>query len=241
MDEKKLWTDFWSTRGSDEKNRLALCYLPLVRKIAGKIQSRLPRDVEFHDLMQEGVLGLLSAIDNYNEGVGASFKSFSSYRISGAIRDYLRRIDPLRRDARASVNLMRDVSLELSRDDGIPPSLDDLSSACGISVREILRLEGLTQPAKSFRSHELPSKGPNPSEGVAKKDFIKFLSRGLNRQERLVIVLYYYEEMTLLEIAAVLDVTESGVSQIKKRALAHMRKYLREKGVSEEMLRCQSL
>ena len=223
-------------RDGNGYDELVTRYASLVKRIAYHIMSRLPPSVQVDDLIQSGMIGLLEAARNYDAGQGASFETYAGIRIRGAMLDEIRKGDwaprSVHRKARQIAQAVRDIENATGRD-----ARDfEVAEAMEISLQEyhktlqdangcrLLSFEdmGLGDDGISYRG---PKDSAGPFEGVQKADFKKNLSEavsGLPERERLVLTLYYDEDMNLREIGAVIGVSESRVSQIHSQALIRL-------------------
>ncbi|ADJ27874.1 RNA polymerase sigma factor FliA [Nitrosococcus watsonii] len=230
----------YATR-TQEKMRddeLVTQYAPLVKRIAYHLLTRLPPSVQLDDLIQAGMIGLLEAVRNYNASQGASFETYAGIRIRGAILDEIRRNDwaprSVHRKARQVAEVMREVENREGRDARDYEVVEEL----GLPLNEYHRL---LQDAGGYRVFSLdefnegeeaeplsaPLKGPY--EGLQDQNFRGALVEaieGLPERERLVMSLYYVEDLNLREIGEVLGVSESRVSQIHSQAVLRLRSRL---------------
>jgi RNA polymerase sigma factor for flagellar operon FliA len=223
-------------------------YAPLVKRIAHHIQARMPSSVLVEDLIQAGLLGLLEAARNYDVSKGASFETYAGIRIRGAMIDDVRRGDwaprSVHRNARRVSEAMRVVESRLGRDAsdqqiadelGVPiddyySMLQDASSSKLFSYEELI--SGEDRPEE-----QLPGDAVNPLDGIQHDALRAGLAEAiahLPERERLVLALYYDEELNLKEIGHVLGVSESRVSQIHSQAALRLRGRLSDWQVSSE-------
>lgn len=212
-------------------------HAPLVKRIAWHLQGKLPDSIQLDDLIQAGMLGLLEALKNYDASQGASFETYAGIRIRGAMLDEVRRSDwtprSVHRNARAITEAMRIVENktgEEARD-------TDVAKQLGVSVIEYQQMLQDSQSAKLFSMDEMSESGdhflddctdfaPEPSVDLSREGFQQALAEAilnLPERERLVISLYYDEELNLREIGEVLGITESRVSQISTQAVLRLR------------------
>lgn len=232
------------------QNRLVMEELPQVYYIARRIHERLPQHVLFDDLVHAGVLGLIEALRKYDARKNVQFKSFAQFRIRGAILDSLRELDwgsrRLRRKARNIDQAIEKLAAKLGRQ----PDEEEIAAEMGIELAALhqllghldgLELKGQQTVAGDDRSEtfDLIESAPAPAEdspfhqclrGEMKRSLADAISV-LSAKEQQVISLYYREELTMKEIAAVLDVVESRVSQLHTAALAKLRTALEKKAV----------
>jgi RNA polymerase sigma factor for flagellar operon FliA len=214
----------------------------LVKRIAYHLAGRLPPQVEIADLMQAGMMGLLEAAQNYASGRGASFETYAGIRIRGAMLDALRKLDwaprSVHRKARAAALALREVEARL----GAEATETDVAVQMGVSLDEYQQILRDALGCQLLRLHEgddgdgpaldrLPDGAPDP-EGVAleesRRKAIATAIRALPERERLVLSLYYEQELNLKEIGVVLKVTESRVCQLHGQALLRLRALLAE-------------
>lgn len=193
---ERVWQDFFATRSEDSRNALMNYYLSLAKHTASRIVAKLPGKVEFDDLMSAGIFGLKDAIEAFNPERGVKFETYCTQRIRESILDELRNMDWAPRLVRA-----RSARLE--------KTLQTLEAKLN---KKINIIEGQQSQSPDFEAKKL-----------ALKDV---LTRELNRTEKMIIILYYYEEMTIKEIAAMLDLSESRVSQMHASIIARLKIYL---------------
>ncbi len=220
-------------------------YIHLVKYVAGRISVNLPPNVELNDLINDGVVGLIDAIEKYDDDRGVKFETYAITRIHGAIIDALRALDWVPRAIRQKARELERTQHQLEAEMGHQPSDDEVASRMGISRRE---LEGLQQKVRGTsvlsleehlpneRGNDIPLldtlRGDDGDLGtdVEQREIREALIaavESLSKQERIVIKLYYFEGQTLKEIKAVLEVSESRVSQIHAQAVIHLRQKLR--------------
>jgi RNA polymerase sigma factor for flagellar operon FliA len=220
-------------------------YIHLVKYVAGRISVNLPPNVELNDLINDGVVGLIDAIEKYDDERGVKFETYAITRIHGAIIDALRALDWVPRAIRQKARELERTQHQLEAELGEQPSDDEVALRMGISKRE---LEGLQQKVRGTsvlsleehlpneRGNDIPLldtlKGDDGDLGsdVEQREIREALVaavESLSKQERIVIKLYYFEGQTLKEIKQVLEVSESRVSQIHAQAVIHLRQKLR--------------
>ena len=225
---------------ADLKRRedLILKYAPLVKKIAERMAMRLPPHISKDELIGPGILGLFDAIEKFDSTKGIQFKTYANLRIKGAILDELRKMDWISRSVRRNINRLEDsirgLELKLDRapkDDEIAEEMGldmdsyykMISRSCGVNLLSLdeLMLDGST-PKISKQVSDVPSPFDDLKIKEIKSVIAKSLS-ALSKKEQLVMSLYYYEELTLKEIAKVLNLTESRISQIHSKAILRLR------------------
>ena len=206
-------------------------YLPLVKYNGERIWARLPEGVELDDLISAGVFGLMDAIDAFDLSRGVKFETYCVPRIRGAMLDELRTMDWVPRLVRSKASKLNEALKTLEARLGRQPTEAELSEHMSISVAELekmmldanaVNLISLnkkwyeTDSYKDVREIDIleDKKGEDPTRRIQKNDLMRLVTKGLNRNERLIIILYYYEELTMKEIGATLDLSESRVSQM---------------------------
>ncbi len=228
------------------KEKLILEYAPLIKFIAQKIAVRLPSNIEFDDLVSSGVIGLMDAIDKYDPTRDNKFKTYAEFRIRGAILDELRAQDWVPRSIREKAKHLERTHVRLEQQLGRAPTEEEVISELKVSKDEYYDLLNQVKSvsilsldeAGSFNSSDRKSilsllescKIPSPMsqlnfKGV--KEVVTKAIEGLPEKQRLVLSLYYYEDLNLKEIGDVLDVTESRVSQLHTQAILWLRRKLR--------------
>ncbi len=224
----------------DEGTQLVERYAPLVKRIALHLMARLPASVQLEDLMQAGVVGLLEASRNYDGGKGASFETYAGIRIRGAMIDEVRRGDWAPRSVHRKGRELQDAMVRLGKRLGRDPTDQEVATELGISLDEYHAIARDCLGSKLFSLDELghdddgpddflPSNGPSPEQDVQHEALRQQLAQAiasLPERERLVLALYYNDELNLKEIGLVLGVSESRVSQIHSQAALRLRSRL---------------
>lgn len=231
-DVEQLWIEFKKDLENQElRNRLVEIYLPLVKYNGERIWARLPEGVELDDLVSAGVFGLMDAIDAFDLSRGVKFETYCVPRIRGAMLDELRTMDWVPRLVRSKASKLNEAIKNLEARNGRQPSEAELAIELQISIPELekmildanaVNLISLnkkwyeTDSYKDVREIDIleDKKGEDPTRRIQKGDLMRLVTKGLNRNERLIIILYYYEELTMKEIGATLDLSESRVSQM---------------------------
>lgn len=226
-----------------EYQQLVLDHLPTVKIIALKIAARLPAGIEFADLIQSGVVGLLNAAARFDPGRGTKFATYASPRIRGAILDELRNLDWASRNLRQKIKDVETVFQVLEKELSRPPSEEEAAARLGMEKDDFLRLlddaRGVgtgvyRMPAADGDSLDegrlvrIDCSGPEsaPPQVLENEEMKKILSgfiSALPERERTVLALYYQDDLNLKEIARVLDLTESRISQIRTAAIIRLR------------------
>ena len=221
-------------------------YAPLVKNIVERIVMRLPRDVSSDDLIHVGIIGVIDALEKFNEKRNVRFETYAKFRIRGAILDELRARDTMPRSARNKSARLEKAFNVLRERLGVPPTGEDVADYLGISLDEYYRLLDDAKAVSILSSDDLP---PEYSEGHAGNDllekidqnnpFLLLENREIKRmlidsiqslpgKERLVLSLYYYEELTLKEIGEIMDLTESRICQIHSQSIMRLRGRLQD-------------
>ena len=225
------------------RNRLVEEYLPLVKYNGERIWSRLPDGVELDDLISAGVFGLMDAIDSFDLTRGVKFETYCVPRIRGAMLDELRTMDWVPRLVRSKASKLQEATKQLETTLGRHPTDQELATHMGLSMPDLERmmLEASavnlislnkkwyeTDSYKDVREIDIleDKKGEDPTRRIQKADLMRLVTKGLNRNERLIIILYYYEELTMKEIGATLDLSESRVSQMHSSIVQRLQSQL---------------
>jgi len=246
---RREWERYLKDRDPDARRKLLNRYLPLVRNVAGRMAINFPRSVELCDLINTGVIGLIEAFRNFDPERGVKFETYAVPRIRGAILDELRSLDWVPRSTRAKAREIERALLGFENAHGRPPSDEELAKALNLSVDELhLSLEDVSKTTllsldeMIFReedNRQVPrietvedQKANVILRDLERSELQAFLVIAIERltdQEKLVIALYYYEELTLKEIGEVMKISESRVSQIHTKAVLKLRGMVREK------------
>ena len=239
-DIQDIWTDFYRTRDEGYRNLLIEHYKGRVRYCAKRLHGKMAGKVELDDLVSAGNFGLMDAIDGYDPDRGVKFETYCSHRINGSILDELRRVDWLPRVVRLRASQFGQTAQSFSVNLGRKPSEDEVAAELGIGIREVHRLcrdakvpkwVSLNSQSSDYdrnkETHEIDvirnPKSEEPLTEAEKGGLKDLLAEYLSRTEKLVLVLYYYEEMTMKEIGATLDMVESRVSQIHSSAINRLK------------------
>jgi RNA polymerase sigma factor for flagellar operon FliA len=242
-DLSSVWREYQKTGAQTLRNRLMEAFLPIVRYNAERIGAKLPDEVENDDLMSAGIFGLMDAIDSYDTKRGVKFETYCAPRIRGAILDELRSLDWVPRLVRRRSNELDRVSRHLEAKLGCSPSECEIAEHLKLPPGEFDKLmkdaNAVMQVSLSRKYSETDSskevceidviedrRGKDPVSEIHKKDLKDLITRGLTRAERLILILYYYEEMTMKEIGVTLDLSESRVSQMHSAILKRLKEQL---------------
>jgi RNA polymerase sigma factor for flagellar operon FliA len=243
----KLWQEYRKTHSGEIREKLVLRYVSLVKYVAGRLAIGLPPSVQADDLISSGILGLMDAIDKYDLERDTRFETYAVTRIRGAILDELRALDWIPRSTRQKARRLENVYVELENTLGRAATteevakhmklstealyglLDEVRSTSLVSLDEFVQGkdgEGQTRLVDAVEDRE----SLDPSEQIDIGDLKEVMNGAILRlppRERLVIALYYYEELTLKEIGSILNVSESRISQIHTKAVVRLRGKLR--------------
>jgi len=243
MDEngrKRLWDDYARTKSADIREKIILEYAPLVKVVAGRLSMYLGYNVEYDDLVGYGIFGLIDAIDKFDYKKEVKFETYASLRIRGAILDQIRKMDWIPRTVRQRQKQIDAAVKEVESRLGRPATDEEISEELGISEDEYLEWQSQMKVTNVVSLNEYLEMGTEISndvahvsrhfdapEKVAEQEEMKAMLiealELLTEKEKKVIVLYYYEELTLKEISELLDVSESRVSQLHTKGLQKMK------------------
>jgi len=228
----------YTAQGKIRQRDLLEEHLPQVRRQALSLQVRLPASVELDDLIQAGMIGLLDALNRYDASHGASFATFASQRIRGAMLDELRSRDWVPRSVRRNTRALDEAIRSLEQRHGRPPEEREIAAALDIGLEEYRHLLMDANGSQLVALDELPEDEgetlcgePHATplaellEGRRRGDLVKAIDR-LPEREKLLLALYYQEDLNLKEIGAVLGVSESRVCQLHSQAVARLRAML---------------
>ena len=245
-----LWRRFRASKDPDLRDALVRQTIGLVRKVAGRLALRLPPHLELDDLESAGVPGLLAAIESYDPEKDVEFAAYAQVRIRGAILDELRSLDTLPRSLREKARRIERATRVLEQRFLRAPSDHEVAEHLGMDLQAYHRAlhelrgglhlsldggwgDGSDDEGQRGEPPAIAERGtPDPWQAMAlaeRRALLGTIIDHLPENERTVLSLYYYEELTMKEIAAVLDVSESRVSQIHSAALCHIRGRLRRR------------
>ncbi|MDE7231833.1 MAG: FliA/WhiG family RNA polymerase sigma factor [Lachnospiraceae bacterium] len=239
--KKKLWEDYGNTKSPEIREKIILEYAPLVKVVAGRLSMYLGYNVEYEDLVSYGIFGLIDAIDKFDCLKDVKFETYASLRIRGAILDQIRKMDWIPRTIRQKQKRIDSAIKEIEAKHGRSATDEEIAEILGITDEEYLEWQSQMKITNVVslnefleQGSEVPNEASNtrsaafdsPEEILERDELKKMLTQALElltEKERKVIVLYYYEELTLKEISNILEVSESRISQLHTRALQKMR------------------
>ncbi|MCX7896920.1 MAG: RNA polymerase sigma factor FliA [Rhodocyclaceae bacterium] len=238
----------YTPQGTLSRKELVDRYAPLVKRLAYQLMARLPASVEIDDLIQNGMVGLLDALARFQDGQGAQFETYAVQRIRGAMLDGLREADWLPRGLRQEMRRVEAAIQKLEHELGRQPAESELAAALGMSLSEyqklladargcqLVYLEDLVEEDEDFLDRHASETVSDPLAQLEDADLRTRLAAAiaaLPEREKLVMALYYEQELNLREIGAILDVTESRVCQLHSQAIARLRAALFKEEASE--------
>jgi RNA polymerase sigma factor for flagellar operon FliA len=243
-DTGSLWRQYKSSRDQAVRDRLILTYAPLVKYVAGRLGSGLPAHVDEGDLVSYGLLGLIGAIERYDPDRDVKFETYAIARIKGSIIDELRAMDwvprSVRSRAREIERAIADLESKLGRaptdeeiagklgltQEELDDSLSEISRSSIAALDELWTVQGSGGDQVALIDTIEDTHGPEPQSALDQSEVKEMIADAISRlpeREKLVITLYYYEELTLREIGEVLGVTESRVSQLHTKAILRLK------------------
>ena len=253
--EERVWREYCKNRDINTRDKIINQYVPLVKYVAGKVSIGLPSSVSFNDLVSFGTFGLLDAIEKFDPDKHVKFKTYAVTRIRGAIFDELRAIDWIPRSVRQKSREIDEQVQYLELRYGRPPTDEEIARSLNMSQEEfgqtMLKLSStsllsLNDMLSISDDESLPRietvRSPlkyQPEAIVERQEIRQVIVDAINelpKKEKMILVFYYYEDLTLKEIGALLKVTESRISQLHTRAVLRLRNILTNsrKGISDD-------
>ncbi len=240
------WNEYKLTGSEQSRNKLVENYLPIVRYNADRVRAKLPDEVDIDDLVSAGIFGLVDAIDAFDLNRGVKFETYCAPRIRGAILDELRAMDWVPRLVRSRAHKLEKATKTLEALTGRQPTRGEIKDHLKLPHDEFERLmrdsKAVSLVSLSRKQYETDSnrdvreidiledrKGIDPLDEAQRRDLKELMTKGLTRAERLVLVLYYYEQMTMKEIGVTLDLSESRVSQMHSAILARLKSQMKQR------------
>ncbi|HHX59608.1 MAG TPA: FliA/WhiG family RNA polymerase sigma factor [Epulopiscium sp.] len=236
---EKMWQQYALNQSPEIKEKLIIHYAPLVKYIAGRLNMYLGQNVEYDDLISYGVFGLIDAIDKFDLTKEVKFETYASLRIRGSVIDHMRKMDWVPRSLRKQQKDMERAYTQLEHTLGRPATDEEMIGFLEISPEEfnelikntsISTLTSLEQHIEQGQSSEDIGSTikieESPEEHVEQLEMQEMLKNSINQlpeNERKVVTLYYYEELTLKEISAIIGVSESRISQIHTKGISRLR------------------
>jgi RNA polymerase sigma factor for flagellar operon FliA len=247
----QIWREYRVSPTEEVRNFLIGRHLDLVAYAAERLHKRLPSEVEINDLKSAGAFGLMDAVESFDPDRGVKFETYCTQRIRGAMFDELRSMDWVPRLVRSRTAKVEKVRKSIEMETGARPTEDEVAARLNVSGDEFEKLQKDSRPismvsltrkcfetdsSKDVREIDVVEDGrqENPLQAVQKQDLQALITKGLSRAERLIVILYYYEEMTMKEIGATLDLSESRVSQMHSSILARLKAQMQHRENTEE-------
>lgn len=237
----------YTASGTLERDQLVAQYAPLVKRIAYHLMAKLPASVQVDDIVQNGMLGLLDAINRYEDGLGAQFETYAVQRIRGAMLDGLRENDWLPRSLRRDMRRIEAAIHTLEQRNGRAPTESELADALGMSLSDYQKMlqearghqlvyfeDFREEQGEDYLDRHFGDSDSDPIEKLLDKDMRDVLVRAIEdlpEREKTVMGLYYEQELNLREIGEVLGVSESRVCQLHSQAVARLRSRLADSRV----------
>lgn len=229
----------YTAQGVPDKEQLVQQYAQLVKRLAFQLMTKLPASVQVEDLIQNGMIGLLDAIGRFEEGLGAQFETYAVQRIRGAMLDGLRENDWVPRGIRREMRRVEEAIHQLEHRHGRPPSEGELADTLGMSLadyqsllqdargHQFVYLEDLAGDRdEDYLERNFASETPDPLAILEDEEMRRALVRSIEalpEREKMVMALYYDEDLNLKEIGEIMGVTESRVCQLHSQAIARLR------------------
>lgn len=245
MNIENLWIKYSQTKDIDIKKELIENYIGLVKIMAGRMYNYYGSKIEYDDLIGYGTLGLIDSINKFDLSKNIKFETYAQIRIKGAIIDNIRKLDWIPRSLRKKSKDLQNAISILENKLGRSPTNNEIAQQLKIEIEElelllsdisVFNISSLDDILKS--NSESPIKDFNltnkPEDAYEQKEIKKLLSESINslaEKEKLVISLYYYEELTYKEIGKVIDLSESRISQIHSKAIIKIKNYLNRQGI----------
>lgn len=234
-DVRRLWESYRRKKSVDLRNKLAEYYLPLIKVVAGRLAMSLPSHLDRDDLLSSGFFGLLDAIDRYDINRNIKFETYAGVRIRGAMIDYLRAKDWIPVTMRQKLRRYEQKVYQLESQLGRTATDAEIAEALEITTKELNTLVSqfnsstiipLEEYLKTDSPEALDANPVETTEYLELKDTLAKAIDKLPEKERLVVSLYYYDELTLKEISLIMHLSEARISQLHTKAIIRMRGYL---------------
>ncbi|MBE5897571.1 MAG: FliA/WhiG family RNA polymerase sigma factor [Lachnospiraceae bacterium] len=242
VDKDKLWDSYRKKPTPELREQIIIEYAPLVKVVAGRLSMYLGKNVEYDDLCSYGIFGLIDAIDKYELAKDVKFETYASFRIRGSILDQIRKMDWIPRTVRQKQKQIDEAIKKIEMRTGKTASDEEIAEELGLSGDELLDWQSQLKVTNVVSLNEYVEQGAEPvmdahrnshfiqpEDMVSQQEMKQMLAETLEKlteKEKQVVLMYYYEDMTLKEISKVLDVSESRVSQLHTKAIVKMRKHM---------------
>lgn len=228
----------------EEQEEVIKSYIPLVRRVVHRLAGRMPKDVDLKEMLNSGLIGLVDALEKFDPAKETNFATYAQFRIRGAILDSFRSQDWAPRSLRYKAHRIQEAFNFVEQKLGRPATEEEVATELNIDLEHLRSLLGEVSSVvmmsfeelgfghgeEKFSSDAIQSQIVDPVKQLLGAEKIRLIARALDRlpeNERLVISLYFYEELNLKEIGEILEVTESRASQVRSRALLRLRNYLK--------------
>jgi RNA polymerase sigma factor for flagellar operon FliA len=243
LDLEVIWKTFKRTRDENLRNTLIEHHMPLVRTIAERVLQTLPKSIELDDLSSAGTFGLMDAINGFDLSRGIKFKTYCTTRIRGSILDELRSQDWVPRLVRLKAHRLDRAIRQLEGELGRAPNQAEVAAVLGITLEELQAHEAEANAKTIFSLSEkwddgdeekemekveilADRKSVDPVDTIQQRDALEMITGSLTKKERLIILMYYYEGLTMREIGEIMELTESRVCQIHSNVMARLKAQL---------------
>jgi RNA polymerase sigma factor FliA len=238
-----VWKTYKKTRDDNLRNILIEHHMPLVRMIAERVLQTLPKSIELDDLSSAGTFGLMDAINGFDLSRGIKFKTYCTTRIRGSILDELRSQDWVPRLVRLKAHKLERATRQLEAELGRLPNQAELAKVLGLSMEDLQAHQSEASAKTIFSLSEKWDDGDDdkemekveiladkkcvdPVDTIQQRDALDTITRNLTKKERLIILMYYYEGLTMREIGEIMELTESRVCQIHSNVMARLKAQL---------------
>lgn len=231
---------------SNVKEEIVKKYIPLVKYIASRVIIGKSKYIEYEDLVSYGMIGLMDALNKFDESKGMKFSTYASIRIKGSMIDEIRKTSPISKGAMDKLNRYNEAIEELQKRLMREPSNEEIAKALNMSLEDVGEVENYINYISVISLEDIifsedddmplmgtieDEKSPSPEKTLEEKEELEYLAKAieaLNEKDRIVLSLYYYEGFTLKEIGKVLEVSESRVCQLHSRAIVHLRSAMKK-------------
>lgn len=230
----------------DKKEEIVKKYIPLVKYIASRVIIGKTKYIEYEDLVSYGMVGLMDAFNKFDESKGMKFSTYASIRIKGSMIDELRRNSPISKGAMDKLTRYNKAVEFLQKNLNREPKIKEIANYMELKISQVMSIENYINYISVVSLEDLifsseddvpligtiqDDSSPNPESHLEEEEQLEYLAKGidiLNEKDRLVLTLYYYEELTLKQIGKILSVSESRVCQLHSRAILHLKKAMKK-------------